>query len=459
MSRPMMFREDRAQFGNPRLLVVLAMLLAMIFFYLGHNPHISTVEGWTPWADTTSTFVSQNMALRGGIYALIAFLGFACVMISGASVPRLSLLAIPVLCFVGWSVMSLAWSHDAGTTLIRIGVMGLTCTAAYGFSRVLTPTQWIWLGVLVTGTYLVIGVMTEVALGTFRPWGAGYRFAGTVHPNEQGSLVAILVFGAYCQARWGQRDQKTWVLVLLVGLSFLLLTKSRTAFASSILVLALLECVVLPTRRSVFVGASLLWAVCGFVFLLAAFGIDLIDQFVEGVNLGRSSQSEGLNGRIPLWEAVVPFAREEMILGYGLDSFWTGDHIEHIQHLVHWPARDAHSLYLNMVLGVGVIGLSLFLLMILSAIARSAYEFRRTADPGYAFLIAMMLLMLAFGVLETIAALTSFFAVLICTGIARMAFEDPVPYRGMSHLESSVRASDRSRAFDPFAMKPGATRV
>ncbi len=458
MSAPAIATESRSHNGSQHLPILLAVLLGVVFFYLGHDPQISTVDGWTPWADSTNTFVSKNMALRGGVYALVSLLGVICVLRKGFEIPRITLLALPVIAYVGWSVMSLAWSHDAGTTVIRIGVMGLTCITAYGFSRVLGPSQWIWLGVLITGAYLVIGVLTELALGTFRPWGSGYRFAGTVHPNEQGSLLTILFFGAYCQARWSATHRGRWLMLTLIGLVFLVLTKSRTACASAIFSIAVLECVMVPTKRSFFIGACLAWTVCAAVFLISASGVDLVGQSTQAAHLGRGAEAEGLNGRIPLWEAVLPFARENLILGYGLDSFWTSENIEHIQHYVHWPARDAHSLYLNMILGLGVIGLSLFLLMIFSAMWRSARGFRQTGDPGYAFLITLLLSLLAFGVLEVVGALTSLDAVIVCCGIAYMAFEAPRTQVSFHRSIPDVWPASRPQSQRIPAFSQGATR-
>ena len=105
--------------------------------------------------------------------------------------------------------------------------------AALGFARQFRPRNIAFMALAISTAYLAVGLGTELALGTFRPWQTGYRFAGTVHPNTQGGNLTVLCAASFCLARCSM-PTKPWLWVLFaVGLVFLLLTKSRTSCAGA----------------------------------------------------------------------------------------------------------------------------------------------------------------------------------------------------------------------------------
>ena len=91
-----------------------------------------------------------------------------------------------------------------------------------GFARQFPAAHVALMALVISGAYLIVGVGTELALGTFRPWSPDYRFAGTVHPNSQGAQLAIFCFGVVLSGAVGNARDELWLWTLFaVGLVFL----------------------------------------------------------------------------------------------------------------------------------------------------------------------------------------------------------------------------------------------
>ena len=97
---------------------------------------------------------------------------------------------------LGLAAASFLWADDPGMCLRRLMVLGCAVIGAAGIARAFSLRQMSWLVVVTIGTLALLGVLAETALGTFRPWAGDYRFAGTVHPNAQGTSLAAMCFAA-----------------------------------------------------------------------------------------------------------------------------------------------------------------------------------------------------------------------------------------------------------------------
>jgi len=69
------------------------------------------------------------------------------------------------------------------------------------------------------------------------------------------------------------------------------------------------------------------------------------------------NRSETLTNRTQIWNALVPYAKKHIFLGYGYGSFWTTELRDQI-------SSHAHNGYLDTILELGIFGLFLFILFI-----------------------------------------------------------------------------------------------
>jgi len=69
-------------------------------------------------------------------------------------------------------------------------------------------------------------------------------------------------------------------------------------------------------------------------------------------------------GRVPMWKELWKSHQARPWLGYGLGGFWLGSFgpSKHIWQELHWKPRKAHNGFLDLVLNLGLLGLTLFLL-------------------------------------------------------------------------------------------------
>ena len=238
------------------------------------------------------------------------------------------------------------------------------------------------MAIVVGGAYLAVGVGAELALGTFRPWSAEYRFAGTIHPNAQGVQLAVLCLASFCLARrrHPRTDVALGVLCRGAGLSAVdqVAGVLREPAGGDGRPLARHR---LGTRA----GAGRFDRGTGGLrrgpgrFLLPR---RLGDRLLGAVMLGREEQSEGLTGRIPLWNELLGYAQARPLQGYGYPAFWTDKQIDDVSDDMEWTLREAHNGYLDTVLSVGLIGGAILLAIVVVGLARAAAGYRATRRPG-----------------------------------------------------------------------------
>jgi exopolysaccharide production protein ExoQ len=120
---------------------------------------------------------------------------------------------------------------------------------------------------------------------------------------------------------------------------------------------------------------------------LAAFGaiVFLILQAVFGVyqsmvtSIGRNPN---LTNRTEIWQELWGL-RSNLLIGTGFENFWTGERLQKIFQTKH--INEAHNGYLEIILNLGLVGLSLYLLLIAAAykncreLIKNNYDFGRIA--------------------------------------------------------------------------------
>jgi O-antigen ligase len=400
-----MFREN----ANPAdkspatgMLWLVVAVLAAAFFLTEHQWNKSQLHAYAFEVDVLEHSAGGGYLPRQIGFLSLAGLGLLLLLRPGGTRPSLAdPLAWPLVALAVWSVASIAWSADPGVTIRRVIVLLCCLTAALGLARQFEPRRLGLIALGATGALVLLGVVAELSLGTFRPWAADYRFAGTLHPNSQGCYCAIAMTAAVALALESPRRRRFVVLAFVFG-ALLLLTKSRTCLAAAMLA-AVLVWFVSRWNLGRLAAVAVMGTVAGAYLLGTTLaGGDLVEKVASAVLLGRQEQAATLNGRLPLWNELLYYSSERPWLGYGYASFWTSARIADISEKLQWAIPGAHSSYFDILLGTGRLGLGLAILAVVGGLARALLLFRRTGLPSAGFLAAL----LAFGMLNGLAEST-----------------------------------------------------
>jgi len=202
------------------------------------------------------------------------------------------------LAFLILITLSISWSAAPAASVARWAGFIAYTLAAVGAVKRLSAVDVIRWYLLAHCLYLLGGIVNEIVRGTFSPFVSGYRFTGFSDPNTTGIDAAVLAFASIAMLRvrpgfWLYRA------TLLTAVSFLLLTKSRTALLSTAFTLAIFYGFVSLRSRRLIPYLCMLATVASATLLLCS--VDIIN-FKSALSLGRAEASEStMTGRLPLW--------------------------------------------------------------------------------------------------------------------------------------------------------------
>ena len=417
---------SRSLLHNAKVPWITYILLAAVFFVAQHDLLFSLRENFFGSSESMARGIVEGNFRRRIAFSLLGLLGAVGLMRRGQN--RLGIngvLGWLILFNLVWAYLSVAWADDAAFTLRRLGTLSMLCLGALAVCKHFSLRDIILWVFFATASFLLIGIACEIALGTFRPLAPGYRFAGTLHPNWQGLNCALLLLTGIGASRAAKCGRWFFLVCVLVGLVFIVLTGSRTAFAAGIA--ALLVYWVLVSSRSPnlawLLGLSIGAGVCLLILLVEN---DLFTGIRQAVLLGRTdSDISSFTGRIPLWKEFLGYAARRPLGGYGYNSFFTPTHIVKISATQEWPISEAHSAYFQLLLGTGLVGMISFVLLLVLGIKRSIVRYKASLNPGFAYFVAIFVFCLLHGVLETAAVQPNMFSFVTVVVLAHLGFTVP----------------------------------
>jgi len=274
--------------------------------------------------------------------------------------------------------------------MLSLGALGVA--ASFSF-RELT-----WLTFLCTGMLVFMALCAEIAAGCFQPSLPWYRFAGTIHPNQQADNCVFLFFSSLILAQTERRSRVLFVVAATLAFVFLLLTKSRTALVSAAVALSLYSLVYIPFWSKVFTLVLVSWALCLSFLVL---GQNASRLYSRAALLGRSSTGiTTLTGRTVLWEECIGYALQRPVLGYGYGSFWNPERVLVVSRSQDWNVAHAHNDYAEMLLNTGLVGALMFTGVIILTCLLVLSSFAETRDAERGCAVLMMITMATLMLLE-----------------------------------------------------------
>jgi exopolysaccharide production protein ExoQ len=365
--------------------------------------------------------LSEGSPVRRIGFALLGFFGILSLLSRRREPFRPNgFMAWPLLFFLFWCYLSILWSDNMDLTVRRLGVLTFFSLGALAVALRFSLVDLVNFVALSTGFFLVVGFITEVVTGTFFLTG---QFSGTLHPNFQGASLGLLFLSTLTLARSTPQWRRLFYAVAAVAFIFLLMTKSRTAFGSTIIALMAFWTLESGSARKITLAINLVLIFALFILL---FGEALLPSLTHGILMGREeSTATTLSGRTLVWQECIRLASRFPFLGYGYSSFWTPDRASAITASQSWGVAEAHSAYLELVLSVGLIGMIAYLVILIAGVSRSIRYCRATGDPGYSFLIACLTFFALNGLLESMTVNPTFIGFINIVILFRLAFTEP----------------------------------
>lgn len=256
-----------------------------------------------------------------------------------------------------WAIASVAWSTNPEDSLRHALALTGTTIAALYLGLHFEPKQQLKLIAYAIGVGAVASALVIIAVPSVGITPDGMQ--GVY--NLKNSLGRVMSLGVLCFAMLTlseRRRRMVRVVMFLLCCTLLVLSKSATALVVTVLMLALLpfrKLLYLRTRQLLAAGAILIPLTAAATFFIVQSSEDILQA------LGRNSS---LTGRVPLWQLVLTSISDHPILGYGFTAFWNSWEGERVIDTVNWNTAvpHAHNGFLEVWLGLGLIGLALILI-------------------------------------------------------------------------------------------------
>ncbi len=454
---PASLQPDRdAPAASARWVWLAAAIVATAFFISEHDVNVSLHEAFTESADEMAASAAGGNSLRRLAFLGLAGMGVALTAAGSRQAWRWNRpMAVAIALLFGWSLVSCLWSIDPGMCLRRLIVLVCWVTAAFGLARYFTLRELCWLTMIVTASLALVGLLSELRLGTFRPWLPDHRFSGSLHPNSQGMLLGTLCLSSLALAFDMPAYRRRCLFVFACGFGLLLLTRSRTATGALLIASTVVASLQLSLRTKSAVAFVGLWGVAAAALVVMVVGVDLSDELQRAVMLGRQQEdADSLSGRFLIWPEVLYYIAKRPIAGYGYETFWTADHIDAISTQLQWGLREAHCAYLETILSIGVVGLGLAMIAVLCGLATAIAEYVRSRNPLYAYIVGFIVFGLIDGLLESGMSATSLVPFLGACALLRMA----IAREGAPATENRVRTQRNFSASPSAEARPGGLR-
>ncbi|MEM9276328.1 MAG: O-antigen ligase [Cyanobacteria bacterium P01_F01_bin.143] len=359
-----------------------------------------------------------DLSLIAKISLLIYFCAFFLLVLRWKKVINVVTEGKFIWLFVIFVLISCLWSIAPDKTF-RFGVYGVGSTIVglylgtrYSLKEQLKILGWTF------ATIVILSIIFAVALPKY-----GFMLSGIypdalrgiyTHKNQFGITIVLASVIFFLRAI----DQKegSWIfwLLLMTSMALTVMCKSTTSLANMLLMLFLcLAYRVFRWRYEILVSTVLAVLISGIAAALFFFNFIGTDAFFEAIG-----KDPTLSSRTDIWAQVWEAIQLKPWIGYGSASFWDGleGPSKYVELTVRAKVAYAHNGFLDILLGIGFIGLSLFLISYVSTVIKSLVLLRKTNTIETFWPLLFLTYLIMTNVSEgTLAALDNIFWVLYST--------------------------------------------
>lgn len=288
----------------------------------------------------------------------------AYIVILALVVPRLPVIlagaykAPLIVLLNAFCILSVLWSVSSADTARRCVALVLSTVFGLYLGARFEPVRYLRLLALVFGVI----ILTSFAFALWPGWRIGVMFwpedlVGSwrgiyPHKNLLGRymVLALMALAVIAPRLPPWRKYIRWEFLLAAAL--LLLSRSKTSLIIGILVAITYGVLRVVRLRSIHKPLSMALAILAVpIAALVLFNLDDI--------LGLFGRDTTLTGRTDVWDLVWSEIQDRYWLGYGYQAFWVDPvgPATRVWQELKWDAPEAHNGYLELWLGLGLIGL------------------------------------------------------------------------------------------------------
>jgi O-antigen ligase len=276
---------------------------------------------------------------------------------------------------LGVCAISSFWSLNSDITIRR--VVGLAGTMLFGlyFASRYTLKEQLKLCAYMLGISGLMCILFVVLIPQYGMGSAGDPTAWRgIYPQKNLLGKRFVLSGAIFFFLAMTNRENRWVLWLGYVTSGLLvlLSKSTTSLANFIIITVafLIYYRILHLKYKVMIPAVTFISTLGIAFY--TFVISEADTI-----LGSVGKDTTLTGRAELWPAVLQMVAKRPWLGYGYGAFWENNSESSIViQTVQWNTPNAHNGFLDLWLGLGLVGVLIFIIGFVINLLRAIYLIR-----------------------------------------------------------------------------------
>jgi O-antigen ligase len=365
-----------------------ALWLPVLWLAIGGSRNVSVWLGGATETLFAEEYVDGSPLDRVVMSALIA-MGLLVLLVRGRRTGRLLLWNVPLVLFFLYCALSIGWADlplvalrrwtKAFGNLVMVFVVLTDPDPAFAIKKFLTRTAFL----LIPTSILLIKYFPLLGRQYDR-WEGILSYTGvTTDKNILGLICMVFGFGLLSR---GIDIYKAEVRrsreILAVGATFVMVlwllisSKSATSMACFMVGAALIATLRLFKRARpwmVHVAVIALASVAAVVLLYDGAWTYLAESF------GRDAT---LTGRTDLWADLLTLATKQRWLGTGFESFFLGDRLEILWRKYWWRPNEAHNGYLEIYLTLGIIGVSLLGLVMVTGYRNAIKVYRRDLSAG-----------------------------------------------------------------------------
>jgi hypothetical protein len=361
-----------------------------------HRPAHLWFAGLVLFTGLAGDFWRNSLSWYGfGAVVLVILVGSILLLVRGRDRVRLGRMPYPLIAFLVLATASIAWSFYPGSSALGVTAQWVTTIAALPVALLLSWDELLrvlgWVLRLILGmSFLFEFVVSAFIRHPIFPvwvtpdnphhvakllyWSRDLLFSGGKIQGIVGNssllamiaLIAAIVFAVQLACRTTRFWGWFWLLAALAAIG---ITRSATIFIGVVAVLIVAAAAIIVRRattdRARTVRSTALVAV---VVIAAGLGVIFRSQVLE--LLGKSGT---LTGRQGIWDAVIHLAQQRPAFGWGWVSYWT-PWVEPFKDLIMRggvQVMHAHNAWLDVWLQLGILGLVVFGLLVVSTLVRS----------------------------------------------------------------------------------------
>jgi exopolysaccharide production protein ExoQ len=294
-----------------------------------------------------------------------------------------------------WALASAAWSVASSFTVVHwIALLGTGMVGLYIGIR-FEPGEQLnlvagCLAAVAIASLLVVLFLPNIGLAPGGAW------QGVFFPKN--SLGRMMALGAFCFVLLAiERRRKRWICIAMAVLCSVLLLLSQSATA---IVVCLFMLGLLPFRRLLTLANRLLVPLLAFFCMLVMPFVAWLAENSTAI-LRMLGRDNSFTGRIPLWDIILQEIASRPLFGFGYGAFWTTGEATHVWATIGWNAPNAHNGFLEILLGVGLVGAAFFLMGLLRNLTLAVRAARAGREIGESWPLFFLIFNLLYSLTES----------------------------------------------------------